>query len=35
MIRIGFWGPFYYAFIIGNPKNSIGNYLGSYISRFL
>ena len=33
MIRIGFWGPWYYTYNKEPPqkKNSIGHYLGPYI----
>ena len=36
IIRIGSWGPLLilYLFIMGNPQNSTGNYLGPYILRF-
>ena len=31
MIRIGFGGPLYYI-VLRNPEDSMGNYLGPYIS---
>ena len=31
--RIGFWGPLYCIIIVRNPQNSIGNYLGPYITE--
>ena len=33
IIRIGFWGPLYCIIIVRNPQNSIGNYLGPYITE--
>ena len=32
IIRIGFWGPLYYKYNEGTPKNSIFNYQGPYIT---
>ena len=33
IIRIGFLGPIILMVIIRNPQNSIGNYLGTFITH--